>query len=60
MENIGSNVLLDCRNFKCENNKNGKCILARITLTDDGSPLIHNVVCIEAKEKEDRQGSEDE
>jgi len=52
MENIGSTVLLDCRKFKCENNKNGKCILSRVTLEDAGTPLISQVICVEAKDKE--------
>ena len=60
MGSIGSLVLLDCRKFKCENNKKGKCALDRVTLTDDGSHLIKQIICVEAKEREEsKQGSED-
>lgn len=55
MTSIGSYILLDCRKFKCANNKKGKCALSRVTLADDGSPIIGQVKCIEAEEKTDEE-----
>lgn len=45
---MGESVQLNCRNFKCDFNDKGKCRLERITLQDDGSPIISQVICIEA------------
>ena len=46
-------VQLNCRNFKCKFNEKGKCRLERITLQDDGSPIIDKVICIEAEQKDE-------
>ena len=43
---------LNCRNFHCANNENGKCKLEKITIAPTGG-LIDRVICIEAEEKED-------
>ena len=44
--------LISCRNFKCEQNNNGNCLSARITLVPLGG-IIDHVKCVEASEKED-------
>ena len=48
---MGETVQLNCRNFKCEFNDKGKCRLEKITLQDDGSPIISQVICIEAAQQ---------
>lgn len=40
-----------CRNFACANNREGKCSLAKITLQDDGTPIIDRVICVEAENR---------
>lgn len=40
---------VNCRNFSCNFNNEGECRLEKITLQDDGSPIINNVICIEAE-----------
>ena len=44
-------VQLNCRNFHCENNDGGKCILEKITITPTGG-LVDRVICVEAEEKD--------
>ncbi len=48
--------ILNCRNFRCKFNDKGGCRLESITLQDVGSPIISNVICIEAEtiDKDDK------
>lgn len=41
---------VNCRNFKCINNKKGGCCLNNIVLEPQGT-LVKQVRCIEAEEK---------
>lgn len=46
-------ILTGCRKFKCNNNKAGQCLLAKVNLQDDGTSNISRLICIEAEEKPD-------
>lgn len=42
-------ILINCRNFACANNKSGDCLLAKVTLQNDGTNIVSKVICIEAE-----------
>jgi len=42
-------VQLNCRNFKCNNNKKGECLLERIELVEVSPVIINKVICVEAE-----------
>ncbi|KKN78852.1 hypothetical protein LCGC14_0346240 [marine sediment metagenome] len=43
--------IIKCRQFKCCNNKKGKCQCETITLQDNG-PIISQLICVEAKARQ--------
>lgn len=50
---MNKSVKVNCRVFKCKFNESGKCRLDSITLQDDGSPILAQMICVDAEPKED-------
>lgn len=43
---------VNCRNFKCANNKEGDCLSARLEFTPDGSLMVNRLRCVQYEERE--------
>jgi len=46
---------VNCREFKCELNRQGVCALSAITLESTGSLIVGKLNCVQAKEKEKKE-----
>ncbi|MHC4397488.1 MAG: hypothetical protein ACYS1A_17745 [Planctomycetota bacterium] len=52
-------ILTNCREFGCANNEKGQCLLAKITLMDDGTPWTGHLICIEAEDRPRKEVKDD-
>ena len=47
-------IAVNCREFKCDNNKKGLCIVSKVTLESIGS-IVGMLKCVEAQEKSEEE-----
>ncbi len=47
---------VNCRDFKCEFNKQGICTSSQVTLESIGISIVGMLKCVEAQEKEENNG----
>lgn len=51
-------IKVNCRVFKCKFNDSGECRLDSITLADNGSPILAQMICVDAEPEDEDESSE--
>lgn len=51
---MNKSVKLNCKKFQCNFNNKGQCKLSSITLSDDGSPFVDRLICVDAEPKPEK------
>ena len=46
---------VNCRDFKCGNNRQGICLIAKVTLESIGSGIIGMLKCVQAEAKKEEE-----
>ena len=44
-------ILTNCDEFKCNNNKSGQCLLAKVSMHRSDTPIVGKLTCNEAEYK---------